>query len=163
MCIKNINANISCYKSISTLNDFIVSLNAPFSSLKMNENNYSIDDFVVLTQFNFLGTNNIESQKSNVLFNRDKIDIIIRLTKCDTNESKRLGIDLDKFIIDLNQAYKDKQVSTACFDFYNYTRITRIDSINIPSPGLYVIKVLIKTEKEEKYTIQAMNKLFIEK
>lgn len=163
MCKKYVNANVSCYKSISTVDNHILSLNAPLSSLKINKNNKGVDNFVIVTKFNFLGTNNSASQRNNVLFNREKINIIIRLTKCDEDVNKRLGNDIDKFTIDLEQAYNDKQVSVACFDFYDYTRVTNVDCITeLPKAGLYVIKVLIKTESEEKYTIQSMSKFLVE-
>jgi len=90
------------------------------------------------------------------------IDFIIRLTKCNKLEEKRLGFDLDCFSINLKEMARCGQIENACFDFMNYTRITNIDQLDLPGEsGKYVIKVLVKNSEDQTYTIQLMISLTI--
>lgn len=164
MCKKNVNAVIRCYKSVSTMDNHIMSYDIPFTSIKHDdvEDTMTISDFNIVTNIDFLGTNNIEHKKNNPLEKRKKIDFILRLTKCSSDESKRIGYDLDTFSIDMKEMYDSAQVNTACFDFLNCTRTTKVDSLGIPGgTGKYVLKLLIKYEDEKEYTIQAMTSLVI--
>ena len=164
MCKKYINATAACFKSVTIENDKIISFNAPFNSIQSTTNAglLAVDNFSVITQIDFLGTNDKTHANLNPLVQRKTIDFIIRLTKCNKSEEKRLGFDLDNFSIDLEEMSKRGQIENACFDFMNYTRITNIDQLDLPGgAGKYVIKVLVKDSEEPTYTIQSMTSLTI--
>lgn len=166
MCMKYVNATIGCYNSVTKLEDSIVSFNTPLNTLaaQKSQDQVTVGDFSVVTCFNFIGTNNPEHKLENVLASREAVNIIIRLTKCDKDPDKRIGFDLDTFIIDFNEAYDKGKIDTACFDYYNFTRITDVEKLTLPEKtGNYVLKVLIKkvSDPEEKTTIQAMSHIFV--
>lgn len=164
MCMKYININTACYESLSTIDERIISFNAPLNSVGTKyENDMLITDgFIIVTQIGFLGTNNKEHVAENVLLSRDKVDIIIRLTKRSPDVERRVGLDIDTFTIDLREAEAEQQINEACFEYYNYTRITNIKKIELPvGPGTYILKVLLKRPSDSAFTIQSMNTLTI--
>lgn len=164
MCMKYINATATFFKSITIENNKIISFNAPFSSIKSTDekSGLSIDDFAIVTQVDFLGTNNPSHVVENPLEQKKMIDFVIRLTKCDKLEEKRIGFDLDSFTINLAEMYEKEQVDLACFGFLNYTRITNVDHLDLPGgTGKYVVKVLAKDSGGKEYSIQSMTKLII--
>uniref|UniRef100_UPI0040575765 hypothetical protein n=1 Tax=Agathobacter sp. TaxID=2021311 RepID=UPI0040575765 len=159
--MKYLNATVSCYKSITTEQTNIVSFNAPFNSIKAQNNDTSlqINDFSIVTQINFVGTNNDARKKDNPLEQQATIDFIIRLTKCSKTPQ---GYDLDSFSINLKEMYEQHQVEHACFDFLNYTRITNINQILLQEgTGRYVIKILVKKSTEKEFSIQSISQLVI--
>ena len=163
MCIKYINATATCFKSVVIENEKIASFNAPFMSIKSIENERGIflDDFTVVTQIDFLGTNNPLHKIDNPLEQKKTVDFIVRLTKCVKEPSKRVAYDLDSFSINLADM-DEKQVDVACFGFLNYTRITNIKRLDLPGGnGKYVIKILAKISEDKEYSIQSMSKLII--
>lgn len=162
--MKYVNATATCFKSVVIENNNIISFNAPFNSIKSTNNTdvLSIDNFAIVTQIDFLGTNNLSHISENPLEQKKTIDFIIRLTKCDKKEENRIGFDLDTFSINLADMYKKEQIDLACFGFLNYTRITNVDQLDLPGgTGKYVIKILVKTSNDNEYTIQSMTKLTI--
>lgn len=164
MCMKYVNANVNCFKSIDMDNNRILSYNAPFESIKSTNDSETllVNNFTLVTQINFLGTNNPEHLVENPLEQRRTIDFIIRLTKCTKIEENRIGFDLDSFSINLSDMTEQEEINLACFGFLNYTRITNINQLDIPGGlGKYVIKVLIKDSDESEYSIQSMSKLTI--
>lgn len=164
MCMRFVNAATICYKNVIIENSNIVSFDAPFSSIQSTNSGHSkvIGNFSMVTKIDFLGTENQEHKSQNPLEMKKKIDFIIRLTKCDYLEENRIGYDIDKFTIDLNDMYEKGQVDTACFDYFNYTRITNIEKLDLPGgAGKYVIKILIKNSEDSEYSIQSMTKLMV--
>ncbi|MCM1246367.1 MAG: hypothetical protein NC293_12065 [Roseburia sp.] len=162
--MKYVNANTTCFKSVIMDGDKIVSFNAPFEVIKATniDNTLFIEDFSLVTQIDFLGTSDSEHKMENPLEQKKTVDFIVRLTKCTRKEEDRLGFDLDSFSIDLEDIYKKEKVDTACFDFFNYTKITNVKRLDLPcGDGKYVIKVLIKGSEEEEYSIQSMTQLTI--
>lgn len=163
MCMKYINVNATCYKSVVMDGDKIVSLNAPFEVIKSSnaDGTLFIGDFSMVTQIIFLGTSDSQHKQANPLEQKRTIDFKIRLTRC-SKEEERLCIDLDSFSIDLSEMYSDGKFSTACFDFFKYTQITNVKKINLDcGSGKYVVKVLIKDSEEKEYSIQSMTQLTI--
>lgn len=164
MCMKYVNASARCYKSIRIEENNVMSYDIPFISIRHDNigEQIVISKFVIVTSIDFLGTNNEEHKSENPLESRRTLDFIIRLTKCSSDGSKRIGYDLDRFSINLAELYEKDQVGKACFDFLNYTRTTNIDMIELPGGlGKYVIKILIKDSEDENYTIQAMSQLIV--
>lgn len=164
MCKKYVNVSSRCYKSITSIENSVVSYDVPFVSIRHDNgaNGVTINKFAIVTSIDFLGTNNETHRKENPLECKQTLDFIIRLTKCSSEEGKRIGYDLDSFSINLGEMYEKEQVNKACFDFLNYTRTTKVDNLDLPGGvGKYVIKVLIKDSKEKEYTIQAMSQLIV--
>lgn len=164
MCKKYVNVSARCYKSVTSVDNSVMSYDIPFTSIRHDDdkNGVSVSKFTIVTTIDFLGTNNETHKTENPLESKRKLDFIIRLTKCSNDENKRIGYDLEKFSIDLEDIYKNDQVNKACFDYVNYTRITKIDKLGLPGGlGKYVIKILIKDAKEDDYTIQTMSPLTV--
>lgn len=167
MCMKYVNAIAECYEGMVSNSDGSVSylnlFNRIHASFRQN-GMMEVGGFVVVTRINNLGTSHEEHAKDNILMQRGTLDVIIRLTKCSTDESQQLCIDLDSFSIDLKQ--EESRIDHACFDFFNYTRISEIKDFDLElGAGKYVIKVLMKEHEEDasKYAIQYMTSLYIEK
>lgn len=165
MCMKYLNATVNCYESVLVLNDKIASLSVPFDVISATQNtdsSISIKDFFVVTHINMLGTNKEECKQESTLEKRVPLSVKVRLTKCDKNEDNQMYIDLDNFIIDLNDEANKSKIHKACFNYFNYKRATHIESIPLPyGKGRYVIKVLVKELPQEKETIQAMTYLYV--
>ncbi len=163
MCMKYVNATAACYKSILMENKSIMSLNAPFNEIQSVDSvGIPCIDFFVATQIDFLGTNKEEHKKESPLEQKKKIDFIIRLTKCDSEEVNRICSDLDSFSIDLAEMNEKEQVSVACFGFVNYMRMTKVEKLPLPAgTGKYVLKILIKESESDEYTIQSMSKVTV--
>lgn len=169
MCMKYLNAIIVPYKSaFSTSDGAITALNAPLCAVNCQEvkdGKAILEDFVVMTDLNFLGTAHEDHKKDNPLEQGKKIGIIIRLTKCAQNVEDRKYIDLDKFVIDLAEVKAKGWTHKACFDYYNHARLTRIpDDIRWipvgqdgqPAVGNYVLKVIVEDFKTGIQTVQSM-------
>lgn len=164
MCQKYVNASVRCYKSVTIVDNNVISYDIPFTSIRHDEEKDSIvvSNFSIVTYIDFLGTSNENHKILNPLESKKTLDFIIRLTKCNFDETKRIGYDLDCFTVNLSQMYEMKQVNTACFDFLNYTRTTNVDKLELPGgTGKYVIKILVKDSGEEDYTIQAISQLIV--
>lgn len=170
MCMKYVNSTVECYR--------VVALNAqgqvsvfydPFDTIIASteaDGSYSIGGFSIKTGVCILGTDNDNHAAENPISQRAKLKFTIRMTKCAKEPENRLGIDLDEFTVDIGQLIDDNKVSFACYPFINYTRVTRIGKIHLPTNafGKYVIKVLVKGENDQKQdTIQAMIALTISK
>lgn len=166
MCMKYTNIAVSCYQSVAMLDNSIVSLNCPFDKITIEPNDdvVSIGNFFVVTHINLLGTNDEKNKSHSVLEKGENLDVIVRLTKCDIDENNQRYIDLDCFTVDLQSEENRKNIHRACFSYFNYKRITKIEPIKLPlGTGTYVIKVLVKESSQEdtNYTIQSMSHLSI--
>lgn len=162
MCTQYLNTNVAFFKNITKNNNDITAFSDPFDCLIADcySNIVSINNFNIVTYINLLESNNKRAE--NILDKREKLQVRIRLTKCTKNENERLSVDLDEFEIDTSE--NNDIVNDACVPYLNFTRITHIDTINldIENPkGSYVIKVIVKTPKDEKYTVQSMHHLKI--
>lgn len=165
MCMKYVNAAVSCYQAVTMLDNSIVSISCPFDKITVdsNEDFISIGNFFVITHINLLGTNDEENKQYSVLETGENLAVIVRLTKCDIDENNQRYIDLDNFTIDLQDNENRKNIHKACFSYFNYKRVTKIEPIKLPlGTGTYVIKVLVKkASQEENYTIQSMSHLSV--
>ncbi|GEM_PF-4979574 len=164
MCMKYVNASVRFYKSVTVVDNNVMSYDIPFISIRHDNDEMGIviNKFSIITSIDFLGTNNEKHKNENPLESRKTLNFIVRLTKCSNDESKRIGYDLDCFSINLEEMYETDQVGKACFDFLNYTRTTKVDKLELPGGvGKYVVKVLIKDSEEKEYTIQTMTQLIV--
>ena len=163
MCIKYVNATVRLYENVelTPTNEPIVFAN-PFNGLiatSSDDMKYSVGNFSIVTRICIIGTASEENKKNNILHNKGCLDVLVRLTKCDMDESKRLAVDVDKFEIDI--ANSQDLCEHACFPFLNFTRITKVPLIGIAELGNYIVKILIKERQSKKYTIQSMYQLKI--
>lgn len=168
MCVQNVNATVSLFTEVRNIEmqgaqefvrpfDIIVSKN-------INDNKY-IGGFYIVVDITLLSTTNKEKQKTNVVYNNQKIDILIRLTKSSKDEEKRLSLDIDEFTIDASNDNLVKR--NACVDYINYKKIKKIDVNAIQlSPeagtGDYIFKVLVKRPCDNEYQVQSIHYLRIE-
>ena len=160
MCMKYVNATVGCYKSVIEVNKKLVSYNFPFDTIDVEDKKPAICDFQIVTQISIRGTLNEREKQSNPIEKKKKLEFVLRITKCDADESKRQGSDLDRFVIDLEK----EKIQMACFGFYNYNRITYVNHLKLPyGTGKYVIKVLVKEvgQSDDDFSIQSMYALTI--
>lgn len=165
MCLKNVNANIRIYSDVETsINGDPAKFVLPFDGMHISQNDcgqYQTVGFKIVTHFNLIGTATEAHQKDNIVNSHGKLYAVIRLTKCSKDEEERLSVDLDQFEIDVSKL--DDMVNRACFPYLNFTRITDVKPMELGAGlGTYVIKLLLKTKEEEKYTVQSMYQLTIE-
>lgn len=164
MCMKYLNATVNCFENViyRTNSSLPYAYERPFDGvIAVKENGeYYLNSFGIVTSLCLLGTNKEDCKKDNLLSQRGKLDVIIRLTKCDKDPEKRIGLDIDEFQIDCKE--KEEDICVACYDFLNYTRITKTNRIKLDAgKGKYVIKVLVKDHKDSIYTVQSMFMLII--
>lgn len=163
MCMKYVNSTVECYRVVAQNSEGQVSIfYDPFDTITAVSNGdgtFSIGGFALKTTICVLGTDKVERASENPICQKDKLFFKIRLTKCSTDENKRLGIDLDEFEVDLGELQEEGLASIACYPFVNYGRITAIGRINLPENGFgkYVIKILVRDERDHKTdSIQSM-------
>lgn len=163
MCTQYLNANVALFKSVTKSNNEVAGFFEPFDCIvaDCSSKNIRIKEFNIITYINLLES--YQNKANNILDKRETLQVCIRLTKCTQNANERLSIDLDNFEI-VTKDSKDI-VCDACVPYLNYKRITHIENIDldIENPkGSYVIKVLVKTPEERKYTVQSIYHLKIE-
>lgn len=163
MCMKYVNATVECYRVVAQNSEGQVSIfYDPFDTItavRNGDGSFSIGGFALKTAICVLGTDNEKHTDENPICKKDKLFFKIRLTKCSTDEEKRLGIDLDEFEVNLGELQEEGLASIACYPFVNYGRITTIGRINLPANGFgkYVIKVLVRDERNHTTdSIQSM-------
>lgn len=163
MCTQYLNVNVVLFKSVTKNNNEVVAFYKPFDCIVADSSNkvIKINEFNIITYINLLESRN--KKANNILDRRETLQVKIRLTKCTRNENEKISIDLDDFEI----VTKDSKeiIDDACVPYLNFKRITHIENIDldIENPkGSYVIKVLVKTPSEEKYTVQTIYHLKIE-
>ena len=165
MCMKYVNVTVDCYQSVIKLdNNSILSLNGPCDAVKfkkIGDRSY-IGGFFVVTHVNLLGTNKEENKDKSLLERKGKLEVTVRLTRCDKVEDRQIGFDLDKFVVDPYSDENKNNIHKACFPYFNYKRVTQVNNVELPlGEGTYVIKVLVRDLSEERQTIQAMTYLRI--
>lgn len=157
MCTSYLNANVALFRSVARNNNDVIAFCEPFDCIVADcqGGNLFIKDFNIITYINLLESN--KNHAKNILDERETLQVCIRLTKCTKDINEKLSLDLDKFDIKTKDA--KNIVYDACVPYLNFSRITHVESINldIENPrGSYVIKVLVKTPKDEKYMVQSI-------
>lgn len=168
MCVQNVNATISLFSEVRNMEiqgsqEFV----KPFDiivSKSLNGNKY-IGGFVVVVDITLLSTTNDQKKTTNVVYNKGKMDVLIRLTKSSSDENKRLSLDIDEFCIDTSNENLLKK--NACVEYINYKKIKKIDTNAIQlSPiagtGDYVFKVLVKRPCDSDWQVQSVYNLRVE-
>lgn len=168
MCVQNVNATISLFTDVRRVEiqgaqEFI----RPFDIIISNtfNNNKYIGGFFIVVDITLLSTTNEEKKKTNVIYNKQKIDILIRMTKSSKDKEKQLSLDIDEFTIDASNENLIK--TNACVDYINYKKIKKIDVNAIQlSPeagtGDYIFKVLVKRPCDEDFQVQSIYNLRVE-
>lgn len=168
MCVQNVNATLSLFSEVRNIEmqgaqEFV----RPFDiivSKGINDNKF-IGGFYIVVDITLLSTTNEEKKKNNVVYNKQKLDVLIRLTKSSEDEDKRLSLDIDEFVIDTSNENIVK--TNACVPYINYKKIKKIDNGAIQlSPevgtGDYIFKVLVKRPCDNEYQVQSIHNLRIE-
>lgn len=165
MCMKYVNAITRCYNSISQ-NDKgqILSFNNPFDTISgyFESGHTFIRNFFIQIELTIMGTANEANKSENPISRRDVLHFTIRLTKCDSEPKKRLGIDIDKFDVNIGELEDKGLLSKACYPFYTCMRVINVKEIEFPTfdNGKYVLKILVRTtDNPEDDTIQSMSEL----
>lgn len=167
MCKKYVNAIVDCFEEIISSNSYPaipVSFQRPFDEIMVDycDGKYQTGSFKLVTNINILGTADKSNQATHILYRENgALDFIIRLTRCDKDPEKRDYYDLDSFQVNVKQLKDNNQIDGACFSFVNYPRITTVPPLDLQEAGQYVIKLLIKENTEEKYSVQFIKKLTV--
>ena len=162
MCMRYVNVTARCYDSVLTRdNNTIVSLSGPFDKIegKYQNGKVCVPDFSVLTELAIMGTAKAENKAINPVESGKVLHFTLRLTKCDPDPEKQMGLDLQTFTVDLASLKKNNRLLHACYDFYNELRVTRVKGIIFPEfdNGKYVLKVLVNdTGNPDDDVIQSM-------
>ncbi len=168
MCVQNVNATVSLFTDvrkaeIQGAQEFIRPFDIIISN-SLNGNKY-IGGFYIVVDITLLSTTNDEKKKTNVLFNKQKIEILLRMTKSSNNKDKQLSLDIDEFTIDASNENLIK--TNACVDYINYKKIKKIDTnaIQLSSEagtGDYIFKVLVKRPCDDDFQVQSLYNLRVE-
>lgn len=168
MCVQNVNATISLFRDVRRAEvqgaqEFML----PFDTIISNSfnNNRYIGGFFIVIDIALLSTTNEEKKKTNVIYNKEKINILIRMTKSSKDKEKQLSLDIDDFTIDASQ--RDLIKTNACVEYINYKRIKKIDVNAIqltPEVGIgdYIFKVLVKRPYDKNFQVQSIYGLKVE-
>lgn len=164
MCLANINIITKLYKQVVTQDD-ITKYEMPFDTIvaKTIDDEMYIEDFYIVSDFNLLWTNNEEKAKDNVVNNKGKLQVLLRISRLSTDSEKQLNLDLHRYDIDLSD--ESIVVSKACVPYILYEKILKVGKILLsPKAGLgnYVIKTLVRTNDEDNWNIQNIIPLRIE-
>ena len=165
--MKYINVTARCYDSVLTLDsNTIVSLSGPFDKIDGYYQNgkVCVPGFSILTEIAIMGTSKEENKPLNPVESGKVLHFTLRLTKCDPDPEKQVGLDLEKFDIDLKSLKENKCLPHACYDFYNELRVTRIRGIVFPEfdTGKYVLKILVNdTGNPADDIIQSMTSFIV--
>ncbi len=167
MCMRYVNATARCYDSVLTRdNNTIVSFSGPFNRIEgeYHDGKMCVPNFSILTEIAIMGTSKDENKPFNPVESGKTLHFTLRLTKCDKDPEKQMGLDLDKFDIDLNSLKESGRLSLACYHFYNELRVTRVKGIVFPEfdTGKYVLKVLVnETGNSNDDIIQSMTDFMV--
>lgn len=162
MCMRYVNATARCYDSVLTRDNTILSFSGPFNRIVGQERDGKvyIPSFSILTEIAIMGTAKEDNKALNPVESGKTLHFTLRLTKCDKDPEKQMGLDLEKFEIDLKGLNEQGCLSVACYPFYNELRVTRVNGILFPEfdTGKYVLKVLVnETGNPKDDMIQSMS------
>ena len=159
MCKSNINIIANLYKNYTDENN-IKTFEAPFDTIiaTKEEGMSYIENFFIV-----IGTSDEKKKNDNVLINKKNLKIKLRLSKLSSDPSKQYFTDLTETNVDLGS--DDIHISHACVDYVSLRQLLKVKRINLEDKiglGNFVLKILIKTEEEEQWTVQSLTPLRIE-
>lgn len=158
MCIQNINITGTLFKKVVYETDY-KSFERPFDVItaKISNSVSYIEDFAIVLNFCLMGTNNPNNKETNIVNRRDKLDVLIRLSKVSKYTEKQLSIDLAEFTLDIKDD-SDLIISRACVDYITLRKVftvSRIDLNSVAGLGDYVFKILVKTPEQNNWNVQS--------
>lgn len=168
MCVPNINATISLFANVNNIdNQGELEFCKPFDiivSRTINDGIRCIGGFYIVIDMTLLSTNTPERIPENVVANKQKLNVLLRLTKTSKDPDKILHLDLDEFTIDANTEVIH---SNACIPYIKYKKIKKIDANAIQlSPQAegsnYVLKILVQRPCDQDWQLQTLYNLKIE-
>lgn len=169
MCVSNVNATVTLFSDIKNVeSQGLQDFSRPFDFIISNQyegNIRTIGGFYIVVDITLLGTTNEERKKTNIICNKQKLNVLLRLTKSSSHSDKIMFLDIDEFTIDASDASIIKK--NACVPYINYRKIKKIENNGIqinPDAGLgdYVFKVLVKRPCDEEWQPQSFYNLRIE-
>lgn len=164
MCVKNVNVTGTFFKKV-TYENGLKSFEMPFDTIvakTMNNTTY-IEDFSIVLNYCLLATNSEEYKDDNVVNQKGKLYNLLRLSKVSKDEDKQLSVDLTEFTIDLNDP--NLYVSHACVDYVTLRKVFSVSQISLDASlglGEYVLKILVKNDKNDMWNVQSYVPLRIE-
>lgn len=169
MCVQNVNATISLFSDVKNIeNQGSQEFIRPFDVIRAttsDDGSTYIGDFYIVVDITLLSTTADERKATNVIINKQNLNVLLRLTKSTEDTDKRLSLDLDHFCIDASDENIVKK--NACVHYINYKRIKKIDvkaiKLNsIAGFGDYILKVLVKRPVDSDWQVQSIYNLRIE-
>ncbi len=168
MCVPNINATISLFSNVNNIeNQGELEFCRPFDiimSRTINDGIKCIGGFYIVIDMTLLSTNASDKMEENVVVNKEKLNVLLRLTKTSKDQDKILNLDLDTFTID---AAVETIHENACIPYIKYKKIKKIDVNAIQlSPQAqgsnYVLKILVQRPCDSDWQLQTLYNLKIE-
>ena len=167
MGLYNVNITGNLYKSL-TIKKGYKAFEFPFDTIVANKEGRKlyISDFYILLNFSLLGTNIEEHKEENLINNKGKLELLLRISNVSLEENKRKYSNITKLEVDLqdNQRYIISPINAEVnFSTYRETfYITEITLDNEVGLGDYIIEILVKTTSNEKWKLQSLIPLRIE-
>ena len=150
MCMQNVN----------------IVTNEPFDTIvaKTIDGNKYIEDFIIAIAFNLLGTNDENKKKDNVVEQKGKLYVDVKMCKLSKLPEHQLSTTLATFEIDLSS--KDIVSQKACVPYVMFDKILNVKRLGLPDTnelGSYVIKVRVKAKEDsDKWNLQSIYPLRVE-
>lgn len=161
MCMSCLNVNVQCFNSVkSDLKGY-----TSFLQLTDSVNAQKIGDSYIIGGLNIVAFMNIRGSRinsntidpENPLDTGKKLFFKIRLTKLNPDQTDQLSYDLtDK---DIEWDLSREPIKRACFKYAERTDVLPLEQVRLHKPGSYVIKILVRTDLEDKYTVQMVHPL----
>ena len=167
MGLYNVNITGNLYKSL-TIKKGYKAFEFPFDTIVSNKEGRKlyISDFYIVLNFSLLGTNIEEHKEENLINNKGKLELLLRISNVSLEENKRKYSNITKLEVDLqdNQRYIISPINAEVnFSTYRETfYITEITLDNEVGLGDYIIEILVKTTSNEKWKLQSLIPLRIE-
>lgn len=143
MCMKNVNATMFMCSSVVVGDNNSLAISGLYDNVvpkKEEDGRLFIDNFnIVLNASIIFGSH---ADLSDDYFKLDEeYEFLIRLTHADSSK----GATLDEFVLKLNKS----QLRTWCKDFYEFTRIVKIQKLYIPrGMGKYALKLYVRPKTD---------------
>jgi len=155
-----INAICRCYNELKyNTNGQIIGYEYPFDYIqvkKLEKGKFRVPEFCIVIDICIKDS----LKEENPIFTNidEKLDFVIRVTKCDENEDKRYYFPLHSFCITPTDLVNKRISRSTGMDIVNHREIIVVRKLELDCTGQYVLKVLLK-DKYGKYTVQSASQI----
>lgn len=165
MCLPNINIIANLYKNYTVSANNVKTFEAPFDKIVAIKDEYNayIEDFFIVIDYRILGSSDETKKETNVVEMKKPLYVKIRLSKLSADESGQYFLDLGESVVDIGS--DDIHVLHACVNYVSLRQIFKVDKNNLSDEvgfGNFVLKILVKTDENEKWNVQSLTPLRIE-